>query len=108
MKRTAVSIFALCTVVALLSACSSMKRDEEPVMTSSPEISTPAPQVTVMPDLNDGVVNDRDGIIEESDNPGTAQSPTPIEPRSEKNPGSSNAGPNAGTPSMSPKPSEKP
>lgn len=78
MKKNLFTILAIGALMLSLTACA---RTE--TMRDTREYSDPTPAATMMPDMNDGVVNDRDGIIEDQD---TGTAPTPTSPMpNEKN-----------------------
>ncbi len=72
MKRAIILVCVLATICAALCGCGSLRDDrptQAPAATSDlvPEIS---PMLT--PDMNDGIVKDEDGMIEDNEPIGTA------------------------------------
>ena len=81
MKKTIVYILALASLVLTMSGCGGSMNDSGLRVTPVPEV-TMKPQVSAMPDVNDGVVNDDNGVITEGDNgPMETRAPATPKPR---------------------------
>ncbi len=67
MRKTIV--FTLCTAMlcAVLCGCGNQRQDDMAVSTPAVPESTPMVSPMVTPDPRDGIVDDRDGVIEEDE-----------------------------------------
>ena len=79
MKKTIVYILTVAALALALSGCGGSMDDSGIQVTPRPGV-TMAPDVTAMPDVNNGVVNDDDGVITEGDN-GPMETRAPATPK---------------------------
>ena len=79
MKKTIVYIMAAAALILALSGCGDNMSDSGLQVTPRPEVSM-KPQVSAMPDVNNGVVNDDDGVITDGDN-GPMETRAPATPK---------------------------
>ena len=79
MKKTIVYILAAAALILALSGCGDNMNDSGFQVTPRPEVSM-KPDVTAMPDANNGIVNDDDGVITEGDN-GPMETRAPATPK---------------------------
>lgn len=77
MKKNFVYILLSMIIAASLCACGDTTMNNEPMVTTTPN-ATNRPLPTVSPKMDDGIVDDRDGIIEDDAREGGSVQNTPM------------------------------
>ena len=69
MKKSIAIVCAFALICAVLCGCGEMRADGKPAYESPAPAVTVTPEITPMPtpDVNDGIVKDKDGVIEDRD-----------------------------------------